>query len=46
MDFLDFKLSIIKSLVLQNRKEEDIEGLEAEDGGQPESKRRIVRQKM
>lgn len=32
MDFLDFKFSVPKSLVLVNQKEEDMEGGEVEDG--------------
>ncbi|ERL86820.1 hypothetical protein D910_04224 [Dendroctonus ponderosae] len=41
MDFLDFKLSIAKSLILENQGEDDME-FEAEDDEQPGSKRRSV----
>lgn len=36
MDFLHFKVSVAKSLVLENQMEEDID--HEVDGGQPESK--------
>ncbi|ENN78526.1 hypothetical protein YQE_05006, partial [Dendroctonus ponderosae] len=43
MDFLDFKLSIAKSLILENQGEDDME-FEAEDDEQPGSKRRSFHQ--